>query len=59
MNSTMGRDELAIIITGNLLLLIATILILLRLYTFFYIINRKGGQALLWAVVAWVSGLPY
>ncbi|KAJ5612618.1 hypothetical protein N7510_005812 [Penicillium lagena] len=36
----------------------ATILVALRVYTYFFVVRNKGGWALLWAVVAWGLGVP-
>jgi hypothetical protein len=54
----MDRQGLVVILISILLCLTATILIALRLYTFFCVVNRKGGQALLWTIVAWVRYMP-
>ncbi|RAK99750.1 uncharacterized protein BO80DRAFT_446088 [Aspergillus ibericus CBS 121593] len=37
---------------------VATILLALRYYTFFYVVRNKGAAALLWATVAWALGIP-
>jgi hypothetical protein len=34
---------------------LGTVLLALRIYTFFAIVKNKGGWAVFWACVAWVS----
>lgn len=37
--------------------IVATILLILRIYTYYTIIKDRGALALLWAIVAWVCQL--
>ncbi|KAJ6036130.1 hypothetical protein N7540_000409 [Penicillium herquei] len=52
------RRDIIFVAVTNTLCVITTILLLLRVYTYFYIVRKRGGNALLWAFVAWVIAFP-
>lgn len=55
----LGGHGPAIVGVSVSLCIVATILIALRFYTYFFVVRNKGGWSLLWATVAWVcQGLP-
>ncbi|KAJ5691034.1 hypothetical protein N7488_011769 [Penicillium malachiteum] len=53
-NNSHSHREI-IITLGTVLSSLGSILMILRFYTYFYVIRRKGGQALAWATLSWVS----
>lgn len=50
----LSKRDIAFVCINNLLCLLATVLLLLRIYTYSYVVRKRGGKALFWAVVAWV-----
>ncbi|KAJ5273708.1 hypothetical protein N7478_008833 [Penicillium angulare] len=55
---TLRTRDLVFVLITNSLCLVATLLLVLRVYTYLYIVQRKGTKALMWAIIAWALGFP-
>ncbi|KAJ5714213.1 uncharacterized protein N7483_011394 [Penicillium malachiteum] len=52
------RRDIIFVAVTNTLCVGTIILLILRVYTYFYIVRKRGGNALLWAFVAWIIAFP-
>ncbi|KAJ5713798.1 uncharacterized protein N7483_010979 [Penicillium malachiteum] len=52
-NNSHNHREIVITL-GAVLSSLGSILMILRFYTYFYIIRHRGGQALVWATLSWI-----